>query len=375
MDSPEAAALNTLFTSFTDTMNVAAIRRAWSSEGRTVHAAFHPPRHGHISSDNSSVGSTATSSRPFLLAQAADSRRLHSSNGSAGGDARVDSRTSSRKVARQSLWRTARMRREAVRAEQEAGAGAGAAGVAGDGSWAHAQEQEGGIPATATASFEAGITGERPFGLLTRVYDALDAPPYTWEVEVEVPADQWHAVADAWEGGTAAEELRLSVVSVLFTQGINEQQSVANTFLGDTSMQTAVNDDSWARLHAYALSCLDLRAAGHLAAAADPAPVSEVRRAPAAPHLLAHARSRALSRTDAQLRRLMHAAQQYVEMSAAERRKIPEVLTSTADLVRALGGARVTMCKSAKDRTSMAVTLETVRVPVRSCAVFFFPLR
>lgn len=51
-----------------------------------------------------------------------------------------------------------------------------------------------------------------------------------------------------------------------------------------------------------------------------------------------------------------------VRQSATGSRKAVEVLSQSAKLVRMLGGARLTMCKSGKDRTSMSVTLEQTYV-------------
>jgi hypothetical protein len=53
---------------------------------------------------------------------------------------------------------------------------------------------------------------------------------------------------------------------------------------------------------------------------------------------------------------------QLVSHQAQAREKCTEILFLTSDLARALGGGRVTVCKSAKDRTSMSVTLEQTRL-------------
>ncbi|KDO32696.1 hypothetical protein SPRG_02396 [Saprolegnia parasitica CBS 223.65] len=47
-----------------------------------------------------------------------------------------------------------------------------------------------------------------------------------------------------------------------------------------------------------------------------------------------------------------------VQASMASRKKMPEVLQLSSRIVRLLHGGRVTVCKSAKDRTGMSVTLE-----------------
>jgi len=54
------------------------------------------------------------------------------------------------------------------------------------------------------------------------------------------------------------------------------------------------------------------------------------------------------------------------EADAGRRRaKRPRLLQLAGDIVRALGGGRVTCCKSGKDRTAMSVTLEIARILAR----------
>lgn len=51
-----------------------------------------------------------------------------------------------------------------------------------------------------------------------------------------------------------------------------------------------------------------------------------------------------------------------VMQSTKRSQKAVEVLALAAQLTREVGGCRLTMCKSAKDRTSMSVTLEMARI-------------
>ncbi|OQS04192.1 inositol-3,4-bisphosphate 4-phosphatase, partial [Thraustotheca clavata] len=54
----------------------------------------------------------------------------------------------------------------------------------------------------------------------------------------------------------------------------------------------------------------------------------------------------------------MQLLEQTVQQSMASRKKFPEVLQLSSRIVRLMNGGRVTVCKSAKDRTGMSVTLE-----------------
>ena len=62
------------------------------------------------------------------------------------------------------------------------------------------------------------------------------------------------------------------------------------------------------------------------------------------------------------LSELMSAVETTVLHSVTYISKDTDVIALTERLVRALGGGRITSCKSGKDRTSMAVTAEQVRM-------------
>ena len=57
----------------------------------------------------------------------------------------------------------------------------------------------------------------------------------------------------------------------------------------------------------------------------------------------------------------------FVREARGGRKKLTAILTTAADVICAAGGARVVFCKSGKDRTAMAVTLEQARLLQRAC--------
>jgi hypothetical protein len=118
------------------------------------------------------------------------------------------------------------------------------------------------------------------------------------------------------------------IVPVLFTQGINEQQSLANMSGVPSRTQRDVNLEALFRLRQYAL------AAGSQALGTA---------------------ARKLDRDLANLAGLVHD-----ESFTADKR--PRIVQIAADITRMLQGLRVTFCKSGKDRTSMGVTLEEARI-------------
>ncbi|KAJ0006154.1 hypothetical protein NQD34_013427 [Periophthalmus magnuspinnatus] len=113
---------------------------------------------------------------------------------------------------------------------------------------------------------------------------------------------------------------------VFFNIGINQQQSLAERF-GDSSLQEILNQESCERLRVY---CTELH--------------DKLNQTGQNQH------------TDIDtLPELLSALDSCVE---AKKRKNVEVLWLAATVCRKVNGLRLTSCKSAKDRTSMSVTLE-----------------
>lgn len=119
------------------------------------------------------------------------------------------------------------------------------------------------------------------------------------------------------------------IVPLLFTQGINEMQTMANRRGASTvDVQRRVNFVNAARLKAYA-------------------------------DRWKHTVLRGSAQQLAEALNVLDAA---IQQESLQKGKHKDVLISSGDVVRMLHGVRLTCCKSGKDRTAMSVTLEQARL-------------
>ncbi|XP_062334253.1 type II inositol 3,4-bisphosphate 4-phosphatase [Osmerus eperlanus] len=140
---------------------------------------------------------------------------------------------------------------------------------------------------------------------------------------VEVPLPQGAFQALPWE---MREGQPLHVHPVLFNVGINEQQTIAERF-GDSSLQERINQRNFEILDGYYRSLKEKVSTEDL------------------PHF----------ETQSDLKELLETLGQNV---ITKKRKNVEILWLAGAICRRMNGIRFTSCKSAKDRTSMSVTLE-----------------
>ncbi|DBA04146.1 TPA: hypothetical protein N0F65_004254 [Lagenidium giganteum] len=132
----------------------------------------------------------------------------------------------------------------------------------------------------------------------------------------------------------------VKVFAVLFTQGINEMQSVANTML-DTRLQDEINHDSVQTLQRYFVHY--------------ETQVRQIEGDGAAQ------RNEEMDVLKADVGALF--ARLY-EACKSQQKKNVNILLESSDICRRLGAGRTTCCKSGKDRTAMSVTLEASRLLV-----------
>ncbi|RLN10635.1 hypothetical protein BBJ28_00005567, partial [Nothophytophthora sp. Chile5] len=138
----------------------------------------------------------------------------------------------------------------------------------------------------------------------------------------------------------------IRVVPVLFSQGMNEMQTVANT-VGKASLQKEINAENVVELETYVNRFVEWCSMKEEDTSSADAPSSIYDAVD-------------LDRIQTSLMALR------ISIQLSGRSKRMAILSLSSSIARSIGGGRVTMCKSAKDRTSMSITLEEANLLARS---------
>lgn len=181
-------------------------------------------------------------------------------------------------------------------------------------------------PARALSGGERAVTA-----LVTAVRPvSSEAGPGEVVVVVRLDPPESHTWALAALGQLhSSEALKapdLKVVPVLFTLGVNEHQTVANT-RGLTAAQTRINLKAVEKMKAYHQKCVECAGSGEAA-------------------------------VPTYLPKLLIRLEALVKGEAKARAKNVELLLASCVAAKLMHAARTTSCKSAKDRTSVFHTLE-----------------
>ncbi|KAG7398255.1 Phosphatidylinositol 3,4,5-trisphosphate-dependent Rac exchanger 2 protein [Phytophthora boehmeriae] len=156
-------------------------------------------------------------------------------------------------------------------------------------------------------------------------------------VAFAVPPEVFSNLPEVLQQGHA-----IKVHGVMFTQGINEMQSVANHYL-NSSLQDEINFENVQMLQRYfrVYQTQVMASMGNeKKREADAAELAELQ-----------------SEIEALTERLNTRTENV-------KKKVVNILIASSDICRRLGAGRTTCCKSGKDRTAMSVTLETSRLLV-----------
>lgn len=161
--------------------------------------------------------------------------------------------------------------------------------------------------------------------------DSVNASPKLkgnrYKVVVEVPVQKalFRVLPSSLQQGR-----EIVVFVVLFSQGINEQQSIADKF-GDNSVQDTINTRSVQQLTTY---CAKYKESFGSSSA----------------------------RMSTRSIKMMQLLEQLRTQVHSRKYKNVDILSLSQELCRLIDCGRVTSCKSAKDRTAMSVTLEEAHI-------------
>ncbi|KAI9922224.1 hypothetical protein PsorP6_000229 [Peronosclerospora sorghi] len=159
----------------------------------------------------------------------------------------------------------------------------------------------------------------------------------------------------------------IQVTPVLFSQGINEMQTIANnTERAKTELQDLINFRSLKPLKAFCekyrrhVVAMPLNGLSGVSSSGRNRTRSQRFKAMS----VESASTSPLHLTPDEVMQELRALETCINDAAQSlvKTKRTEILKRSSDLCRELGGGRVTVCKSAKDRTAMSVTLEQVRI-------------